>query len=597
MIRDAFIMLIRLNIFRPRTLCSFLCFGIFVPGVLAQVQAKPSPRPDGSPCPRPAAGSTVSEPIDLRSEKGVLRVELAFQTFADPDGLTRYCYTYKDGTQSPNLRLHPGDTLILALKNLASLPSGPAGKNSSHVGMSTNPAAEKPPGDPCAGGVMTSASTNVHFHGMVVPPVCYQDETIKTVIQPDSPPFEYRIHIPKSESPGLYWYHPHPHGFSEKQVLGGASGALIVEGMEKANHAVAGLPERILIIRDQAIPHGSFPAIAEPNKPTKDVSVNYIPVPYPKFPPAVIETRPVQKEFWRVLNASADTFLDLALLFDGKAQSLGLIALDGVAIGFDEGNAQDRVVWSTEVLVPPAGRAEFIVTTPPPGLDARFVTHAVERGPLFDPDRRLAPGSLVTPPGQPDQDDNDPARPLAVIRVSQDAPQTRSFLPLSPKQLLSSTVTSLASTRPIRTRKFYFSEELVDPQNPRGATRFFITEEGHTPKVFDPTAPPDVVVYNGDVEDWVIENRTNEPHTFHIHQTHFLAVGRTGGTWEELTLRDTVNIPYWNGFTRPYPSVKLRMDFRDPNIIGTFPYHCHILQHEDGGMMGSIRVEPSVKKE
>jgi FtsP/CotA-like multicopper oxidase with cupredoxin domain len=74
-------------------------------------------------------------------------------------------------------------------------------------------------------------------------------------------------------------------------------------------------------------------------------------------------------------------------------------------------------------------------------------------------------------------------------------------------------------------------------------------------------------------------------------------VGRTGGTWEELTLRDTVNIPYWNGFTRPYPSVKLRMDFRDPNIIGTFPYHCHILQHEDGGMMGSIRVEPSVKKE
>jgi FtsP/CotA-like multicopper oxidase with cupredoxin domain len=105
-----------------------------------------------------------------------------------------------------------------------------------------------------------------------------------------------------------------------------------------------------------------------------------------------------------------------------------------------------------------------------------------------------------------------------------------------------------------------------------------------------------VVVHTGDVEDWIIENRTSEPHTFHIHQIHFLVVGRTGGAWEELTLRDTINIPYWNGFTRQYPSVKLRMDFRDPNIIGRFPYHCHILQHEDGGMMGSIRVEPSLKK-
>jgi FtsP/CotA-like multicopper oxidase with cupredoxin domain len=34
------------------------------------------------------------------------------------------------------------------------------------------------------------------------------------------------------------------------------------------------------------------------------------------------------------------------------------------------------------------------------------------------------------------------------------------------------------------------------------------------------------------------------------------------------------------------------MDFRDPRIVGTFPYHCHLLEHEDGGMMALIRVEP-----
>jgi Bacterial Ig-like domain (group 3)/Multicopper oxidase len=57
-------------------------------------------------------------------------------------------------------------------------------------------------------------------------------------------------------------------------------------------------------------------------------------------------------------------------------------------------------------------------------------------------------------------------------------------------------------------------------------------------------------------------------------------------------VRDTVDLPYWDG-TSAYHSVKLRMDFRDPNIVGTFVYHCHILQHEDAGMMGSILVLPS----
>jgi FtsP/CotA-like multicopper oxidase with cupredoxin domain len=55
-------------------------------------------------------------------------------------------------------------------------------------------------------------------------------------------------------------------------------------------------------------------------------------------------------------------------------------------------------------------------------------------------------------------------------------------------------------------------------------------------------------------------------------------------------LRDTVNVPYYDGRSLAYPSIRLRMDFRDPNIVGTFVYHCHLLEHEDKGMMGSIRV-------
>jgi Bacterial Ig-like domain (group 3)/Multicopper oxidase len=56
-------------------------------------------------------------------------------------------------------------------------------------------------------------------------------------------------------------------------------------------------------------------------------------------------------------------------------------------------------------------------------------------------------------------------------------------------------------------------------------------------------------------------------------------------------LRDTIIVPHWSG-TGPYPSVTLRMDFRDANIVGLFVYHCHLLGHEDGGMMGAIQVLP-----
>jgi FtsP/CotA-like multicopper oxidase with cupredoxin domain len=73
----------------------------------------------------------------------------------------------------------------------------------------------------------------------------------------------------------------------------------------------------------------------------------------------------------------------------------------------------------------------------------------------------------------------------------------------------------------------------------------------------------------GDVEDWIIENRTQELHTFRIHQIHFLLEESIGEPVDEPFLRDTVNIPYWNGSSAVYPSVKLRMDFRNLPIVET----------------------------
>src|SRR5262249_2343116 len=110
--------------------------------------------------------------------------------------------------------------------------------------------------DPCKGGMMTINSTNVHFHGLNIPPVCHQDEVVTTLIQPGPNSFRYKIQIPANEPPGLYWYHPHPHGFTTLQVNGGASGAIIVGGIEKIKPQVAGLTERVLIIRQQFLSVG-----------------------------------------------------------------------------------------------------------------------------------------------------------------------------------------------------------------------------------------------------------------------------------------------------------------------------------------------------
>jgi FtsP/CotA-like multicopper oxidase with cupredoxin domain len=536
-------------------------------------------------CPRAEAGSVLSSPFDIRSHDGVLELSLSFRNFLDAAGQMRYCYLSDDGIQSPTLRVHPGDLLILHLKNNLTIPS------------QVNTAQDHMMADACGGGTMSEAATNLHFHGLIIPPTCHQDDTLKTLIQPKDPSFEYRVRIPQDQLPGLYWYHPHPHGFSEAQVLGGASGALIVEGIERANRLITGLPERVLVIRDQRVRS----AILDPKKPGKDLSLNFVPVPYPDYPAAVIPMRPSERQFWRVLNASADTYVDLKLLFGGKPQFLGMIAFDGVPIGYEDGRARNHVLWASHIALPPAGRAEFVVNGPPEGVQANLVTQAVLTGPIADGGASTGTLAVNRGTGSPnhsegEDDDNSPPRPLATIMTSSTAPEPPSALSAWATPLPVPRLAPLANVQPVRQRTLYFSEEAQDPRNPNGPTIFYITEEGKTPKPFDPnSAAPDIVVHQGDVEEWTIENRSRETHTFHIHQTHFIVVASHGVPIDQPYLRDTVNVQFWNGSSPQYPSVKLRIDFRDPNIIGTFPYHCHILQHEDGGMMGTIRVEPAVQ--
>lgn len=507
-------------------------------------------------CNRPPAGAEVPEPTELQSRHGRLSLSLAFDSVTDASGNQRFCYTYDGRSEAPTLRVHPGDTVTIQLKN--DLPA------------STNPAQHSHHSDSGCGtsGTMQPNATNMHFHGLNIPPVCHQDEVLKTLIQPGDV-YQYEFTVPSNEPPGLYWYHPHPHGFSEAQVLGGASGALIVEGLERANPSLAGLPERVLVIRDQVTsdPNGD----TDEDVPAKDLTVNFVPVIYPAYAPATISMRPNERQLWRVLNASADTYLDLQILFGSRAQELEIVALDGVPLLGKNGIAGSRTSRQKHIFIPPGGRAEYVVEGPAAGTPATLVTRTIDTGP---------------------DGDNDPVRTLATIVARDDAAPPQSRLQSAPELLEPLRFKWLEAETPIRQRKLYFSEVLQDPNDPTSPTTFFITVEGQVPKAFDPNDPPNIVTRQGAVEDWIIENRAGENHAFHIHQLHFMLLEQNGVPVQHPVLLDTVNVPYWDGKSQKFPSIKVRMDFRDPEIVGTFVYHCHILEHEDGGMMGIIKVEP-----
>jgi hypothetical protein len=231
------------------------------------------------------------------------------------------------------------------------------------------------------------------------------------------------------------------------------------------------------------------------------------------------------------------------------------------------------------MLLPPGSRVEFVVTTPALGQTAQLMTQYVNTGP---------------------EGDYDPTRPIANIVANNTAP-TLPILPLvkpgvgakakvKAKRFSALPQAAAASTIPQRT--LYFSEQLLDPTDPNSPTNFYITQDGMTPETYTMGQAPNIVVHSGTVETWVIQNRAMEDHIFHIHQIHFQVLAVNGVAVNDPALWDTYDLPYWTG-QGAYPSITVAMDFRDPNIVGAFVYHCHILQHEDAGMMGAIEVLPA----
>src|SRR5262249_43580310 len=124
-------------------------------------------------CPRPAFGSKVTEPENLHSRNGLLKVDLTARHQKGKDGTTRLCLIDTVGNESPTLRVNPGDLVVLTLRNeLTSLVSGAPDASHQHLHMDTDLNRGRVCG---ASDSMSEESTNLHFHGLTIPPTCHQD--------------------------------------------------------------------------------------------------------------------------------------------------------------------------------------------------------------------------------------------------------------------------------------------------------------------------------------------------------------------------------------------------------------------------------------
>jgi FtsP/CotA-like multicopper oxidase with cupredoxin domain len=397
-----------------------------------------------------------------------------------------------------------------------------------------------------------SNMTNLHFHGLHVSPQRPQDDVLTMLARPGDS-LDYRVVVPSYSPPGLYWYHTHPHGESARQDLDGMSGAIVVEGIDRYYPELRHMRERVIILRDRDI--------EQLDVATRGAVVRKVGIPQSRCGTAseqkpervftangdirpLIVIDPGERQFWRIVNASPDRYADLQL----SGRQLEIVALDGMPLSYHNRHRATRKV--DHVLVAPAGRVEAIVDGPPSASKASLSTRCVDTGRDGDPN----PAMVIADVG-----------PAGTTRPAHNTPATTGHAIYREEP-------SRQKLRQLENSVPDFTVTFTEDKN-----GFYINGQK-----FSMDAGTMLTVKVGSMQHWRIVNATHELHPFHIHQIHFLAYSENGVRTRSPEWLDTVNVPYGNGTT------DLIMDFTDPIIRGMSVFHCHLLTHEDKGMMAKI---------
>ncbi len=439
------------------------------------------------------ATEPLTTPLEYRSQNGELNVTLeARETPVRLGKEVIHGATYNGVYGGPVLRLKGGDVLHLRLVN--HLPQ----------------------------------ATNMHFHGLEVSPLGHGDNAMHMVGAGET--WDYVIPIPKNHPPGVYWFHTHAHSFAERQLMGGLSGTLVIEGFQDEVPATRPLKERLFALKEfSPNAKGDLNRVPKPfNRDIKTINGQLMPR---------IDIQPGETQLWRFSDQTANTYFRLRL----EGHTFTVVGRDAQPVAHPEQVA--------ELIMGPSQRADVLVTAGAAGA-YKLISETTSTGPVGDifPSQNMALMVSARDPGRP------PPAPLEVAQAAK--------VPIPGEHIDAQ-------------RTIIFSEDPV-------TGLFFINHA-----TFDHTRV-DLKVPLGSIEEWTVRNSSAELHTFHIHQVKFQVISLNGKPAAFDGLVDTVNVPI-------HGEVKIRLAFTDPKIVGRFMYHCHILEHEDKGMMGQIEVyDPKV---
>ena len=382
-------------------------------------------------------------------------------------------------------------------------------------------------------------ATNLHVHGLHVSPRGNGDNPLVSVAPGDSFGYEYRL--PAKHAPGVYWYHPHSHGSVAEQVFGGLYGAIIVEDPDP----VPVSRDRMMVISDISLDSDGSVAVAGAMDKMMGREGRWVLVNGQLNP--ILTARSGDRERWRVINACTSRYLLLGL----EGQGLQLLSLDS-------GRHQNpRDVG--EVVLAPGNRADLLVTAAAGTSVLRALP--VDRGGMgavFGGNAGAGPFRFSA---------NEAA--LATFAVTGATSITPAPIPEQPvpRDLRSAAVTAQ--------RELVFGMRV----GMRGGSEMMdFTING---RQFDP-ARVDITVPAGSIEEWTLKNTSPMDHPVHLHVWPMQVIERSGQPVQGPEWQDVVNVP-------AFDSVRVRIAFED--FTGTTVYHCHILDHEDLGMMGLIEVQ------
>ena len=377
----------------------------------------------------------------------------------------------------------------------------------------------------------------IHFHNQLKQPTTVHWHGLHIPAGADGSPLhpvlpgqsrDYVFRVPL-DSAGTYWYHPHPDMTTTEQVSRGLYGGLIVRG---ANDPLAGIPERLVILSDNRFkPDGSvdFPDhMSQEGHTDQENGREGDSLLVNGHLMQTADIKPGELQRWRIVNASPARVYRLALP-NQKMLHVG-----------SDGGLFEKPLETSEILLANSERVEVLVRGGAPGTRTTLQTLPYDR---YDPHTR--------PP------DWEQTRDVLELRTTTDPAVTPPAIPAELRKIAPISTKLVAARRAI-----VFSQGLINGK-PMDMKRV------------------DVYSRLGSTEIWKIENVVTMDHPFHLHGFRFQVLDRDGVPEPYVSWKDSVNVP-------KHTAVRIVVKFDD--FPGKWMFHCHILDHEDMGMMGILQV-------